>query len=641
MIVSYSWLNSFFKKPLPQPEKLSEILTMHAFEVESFERKKNDWILNIDVLPDRAGDALSHLGIARECAAILNLKMIYPVSKIKEEGLKIKDLLSVEVKDKNCKRYSTRIISNIKVGPSPKWIADKLINCGINPINNIVDATNYVMLELGQPLHAFDYDKIEKNKIIVKHAKPGEKILLLNNTECVLDKKVMVIADEKRSLAIAGIKGGKHAEVDNNTKIIVLESANFDPKAIGQTARRLNIRTDASARFEHNLDPNLTEIALDRVCSIIKDIAQGEIQTGMIDVYKEKVKPKKIKLEIDLVNKILGINISLNETANILNRLGIKVLSKNLLLEIPTFRQDLLIPENIIEEIGRINGYDKIPSLLPCSFLEPAQRNNELFYVNKIKDVFKELKYTEVYNYSFISEKEVKSFNLKAELINNPISSFFKYLRPSLIPQIIDNIEENLKTYKDVRIFEINKVFIPEEKKIKEKLTVAGGISLLDLSKLKGDLLCVLNNIGIKAIFKNLELKFEGEKLGEIKQIKNMLVFELYFDVLMEYANERKEYKEILCHPKAVRDISGIIDDEINELQVFEKIQDVLGPLVIGGEFKITDVYKGDLPQGKKSITVNIELQHPERTLNTQEINKIINDIIKNLSEKIGWEERK
>lgn len=645
MIVSYSWLNSFFKKPLPQPEKLAEILTMHSFEVESIERKKNDWILNIDVLPDRAGDALSHLGIARECAAILNLKISYPGVKIKEEREKAKDLLKIEIKNKNCKRYSARIISNVKIGPSPKWMQDKLINCGINPINNIVDITNYVMLELGQPLHAFDYDKIEGKKIIVRSAKPGEKILLLNNTECLLDKKIMMIADEKRSLAIAGIKGGKHAEVNSETKNIILESANFDPKTTGQTARKLNIRTDASSRFEHNLDPNLTELALNKASSMIKEYSKGEIHPGIIDFYEEKIKPKRIKIELELVKKILGINISLNDVINILNRLEIKVISKNLLLEIPTFRQDLLIPENIIEEIGRINGYDKIPSLLPC-FFSPAKRNNELFFINKIKDIFKELKYSETYNYSFLSEKEIKEFNLKAEKINNPISSFFEYLRPSLIPQIIDNVNENLKSFKEIKIFEIGKIFIPEEKKIEEKIVITGAVSSLDLALLKGELIYVLDSIGIKNItFKGLELKIEEEKIGEIKQINNILCFELYFNVLINHAKEEKEYEEIFCHPQASRDISGIINEDIDNVQIFEVIQNPLLKTLISGTFKITpnilDVYKGNLPKGKKSVTVNIILQHIERTLSSEEINKIINEIIKNLSEKLGWEERK
>ena len=630
MTVSYSWLNSFFKRPLPQPEKLAEILTMHSFEVESVEKKKNDWVLNIDVLPDRAGDSLSHIGIARECSAILGLKIIYSEPKIKEGAHKIKDLLNVEIKDKNCKRYSARIIQNIKIGPSPKWVQDKLTNCGVNPINNVVDATNYVMLELGQPLHAFDYDKIEGHKIIVRHAKPGEKILLLNNTQVTLDKKIMVIADEKKSLAIAGIKGGKHAEVTYDTKTVVLESASFDPKTVGQTARRLNIRTDASARFENHLDPNITETAINRLSSLIIEWAKGEVVSGIIDIYPDKIKPIRIKLDIELLNKVLGINIPLNDVISILNRLEIKVINKNLLLEIPTFRQDLTIPENIIEEIGRIYGYDKTPSQLPVSFLAPAKRNDDLYYINKIKDSFKELQYSEVYNYSFISDKELKEYKLKAEPINNPVSSFFKYLRPSLVPQIVNNVKENLKSYDKVKIFEVGKVFIPEEKKIDERVVIAGATSLMDVAKLKGELLCVLNNLGIK--------KVSFKELAEIKQIKNMLCFEMYFDVLMRYANEDKEYEKISYHPEAIRDISGIVADNVD----VEKIKEIIKSKDLVKLVEVFDIYKGQtIGKGRMSVSMHIIFQSEERTLDSETIDKLLKEIIKSLFDKFNWEERK
>lgn len=638
MIVSYSWLNSFFKRPLPQPEKLAEILTMHSFEVESVERLKNDWILNIDVLPDRAGDSLSHIGIARECAAILNLKMAYPEIKIKQFEDKNKHKVNVEIKDKNCKRYSARIISNVKVNSSPKWVQDKLNNCGINSINNIVDATNYVMLELGQPIHAFDYDKIGGHKIIVRHAKPNEKIVLLNNSECILDKKVMVIADDKKALAIAGIKGGKEAEVNLETKTIVIESANFDSKTIGQTARRLNLRTDASARFENHLDPNLTEVALNKVCYLISEWAKADVCPETIDIYPEKIKPIRIKLELSLLNKVLGIIVPLNEIISILNRLDIKIVSKNntsILLEIPTFRQDLTIPENIIEEIGRINGYEKIPSLLPYSFLSPAERNNELFLINKIRDIFKELNYSETYNYSFLSEKEIKG--LKAEPINNPVSSFFKYLRPSLIPQIENNINENLKFFNNVKIFEIGKIFIPEDKKIEEKTVISGGTSLMNLAKLKGELLCVLDYLGIKASFKDLELKIKGEKAGEII-IKNHLLFQIEFNILLKNQKEEKEYEKISYHPEATRDISGLIKEEID----IEDIKDEIKSRQLVKSVELFDIYKGkSIGQDLKSVSMRIVFQSEERTLDSETIDKSLKEIIKSLTEKFNWQERK
>jgi len=643
---------------LPQPEKLAEILTMHSFENESIEKKKNDWILNIDVLPDRGGDCFSHLGVARECAAILNLKMTCPSVKLKEGKAKIRDFLKVEVRDKNCRRYSARMITNVKIGPSPKWVENKLINCGLNPINNVVDAANFVMLELGQPLHAFDYDKIEGKKIVVRKARPNENIVLLNDNECILDKKIMVIADERKALAIAGIKGGKAAEISDETRTVVLESASFDPKTIGQTARKLNLRTDASARFEHNLDPNLTESALDRLSQLIVEWAKGEVVSGMIDVYEEKTKPGKIKLELSLLNKVLGVVVSQSETIGILNRLGIKILSKTnkaVLLEIPTFRQDLLIPENIIEEVGRIYGYEKISSILPCIKEYPAERNNLDFFINKSKDVLKELGFIEVYNYSFLGDKEKEKYKLKAEEIKNPVSSFAKYLRPSLIPLLVKNIEENLKWFEGVKIFELGKVFWGQDRKISEKMMLSGGISSKkekSFLRLKGEVIFLLEQLGIKKIVfekgakdsifsDSLDVLINGEKAGRMGQTAfNVFCFELDFDVLMKHAGEEKEYEKISYHPPATRDISGTVNENVSIEDLKERIRQGGRGLIKGLE--IFDVYQGPgIGKGKKSVSFHIIFQSEEKTLDAETIDKTQKEIIKILSEQLGWEERK
>ena len=643
---------------MPQPEKLAEILTMHSFENESIEKKKNDWILNIDVLPDRGGDCFSHLGVARECAAILNLKMTCPSVKLKEGKAKIRDFLKVEVRDKNCRRYSARMITNVKIGPSPKWVENKLINCGLNPINNVVDAANFVMLELGQPLHAFDYDKIEGKKIVVRKARPNENIVLLNDNECILDKKIMVIADERKALAIAGIKGGKAAEISDETRTVVLESASFDPKTIGQTARKLNLRTDASARFEHNLDPNLTESALDRLSQLIVEWAKGEVVSGMIDVYEEKTKPGKIKLELSLLNKVLGVVVSQSETIGILNRLGIKILSKTnkaVLLEIPTFRQDLLIPENIIEEVGRIYGYEKISSILPCIKEYPAERNNLDFFINKSKDVLKELGFIEVYNYSFLGDKEKEKYKLKAEEIKNPVSSFAKYLRPSLIPLLVKNIEENLKWFEGVKIFELGKVFWGQDRKISEKMMLSGGISSKkekSFLRLKGEVIFLLEQLGIKKIVfekgakdsifsDSLDVLINGEKAGRMGQTAfNVFCFELDFDVLMKHAGEEKEYEKISYHPPATRDISGTVNENVSIEDLKERIRQGGRGLIKGLE--IFDVYQGPgIGKGKKSVSFHIIFQSEEKTLDAETIDKTQKEIIKILSEQLGWEERK
>jgi phenylalanyl-tRNA synthetase beta chain len=675
MIVSYSWLNSFFKKPLPKPEKLAEFLTLHSFENESITEIKNDWLLSLDVLPDRAGDCLSHLGIAREISAILGHNLIYPEIKLKENpNIKAKTLLEIEVKDKDCKRYVSRIINNVKIGPSPKWLSEKLLACGLNSINNVVDATNFVMLEIGQPLHAFDYDKISGKKIIIKKAKAGEKVALLGNTEAVLDKTMLTISDNEGIMAIAGIKGGKKAEIDNGTRNIVLESASFTPKLISQTARKLNIRTDASIRFEHHLDPNLAEFAIDRVATIISQITEGSIASGKIDIYGEKVKPIKIKLETELLDRVLGVSIPQKEIETILHRLGFKVLLANkkiITVEVPTWRQDVVLRENLIEEIGRIYGYEKINPTMPCIPITVSKRNEELFWQNKTKETLKDIGWAEIYNYSFIGDDEIGFFDLDAEEIKNPVSVFLKYLRPTLMPQLLKTGKENLKTFKDIKFYELGKIFIKQDKKIIEKRNLSGMVfnpahsDQDQFLKLKGEIEYFLKELGIKKIEytkpkteniwqgdNSLEVICNKIKIGtfgqvsetaaEIVQIpENAMIFNFDFDKIQEQCSEEKEYKKVSFHPSAHRDISGIINDEINDTEIIETIETIEKPKEISIEVSVADIYKKGLPQDKKSITLKITLEHSEKTLNTEEIETIIKKIIKCLSDKFGWEERK
>jgi len=306
MKFSYNWLQSFFKKKLPKPEKLAELLTAHSFEVAAVEKSGKDWMLDIDILPNRAGDCFSHLGIAREIAAILNFKLQLPISEPKEEKkIKAKDLVSVEVKHKwACPRYTAKVITDVKVDSSPAWLKERLKTCGLRPINNIVDIANYVMLETGQPLHAFDAGKLEGGKIIVRFAKEKEKITTLDGQKFDLDPEVLVIADEKKPVGIAGIKGGKIPEIDRKTKIVVLESANFSSQVIRQGSRKLNLKTDASLRFEHGIDPNLTEFAVNRAAFLIQKIAKGNAAKGTVDIYPKKVLPKRVKLDLSYLKSL-------------------------------------------------------------------------------------------------------------------------------------------------------------------------------------------------------------------------------------------------------------------------------------------------------------------------------------------------
>ena len=659
MTVSYNWLKSFFNSPLPEAKKIAELLTMHCFEVESVEKKGTDWILNVDVLPDRAGDCLSHIGIAKELAVLLDKKLVLPAIKVKESKEKIKDYLTVKVEDpKDCRRYTARVLKNVKVKPSPKWLAERLSACGLNSINNVVDATNFVMLETGQPLHAFDYEKIS-NEIIIRRAKKGEKILTLSEKEYVLDEGVLLITDAKKPLALAGIKGGMGCEITNKTTTIVLESANFNPKLISQTARKLNLRTDASVRFEQNLDPNLTETALERVASLIEELSGAEAVSSIVDVYKNKLKPWTIKLSVKNVNNIIGIDIPKLEMVKILTKLGFAVTGKDILsVKVPTSRQDVILPENLIEEIGRVYGYDKVPAALPC-FSTPAQKNEVLDWQNKAKDVMKELGFTEAYNYSFIGDEEKAVFEMKAEELVNPVSSYYKYLRPTALPQLANILRENSKFFKDIKVFELGKVFNFK----KESMILSGVVSGESFDFVKGAFVSLFEKLGVdKVSFANIiesdiwhtkktaEIKVGAKAVGklgslssnivELLMLENAVFFEIDFDELVKYCSEGKEYEQISYHPPAFRDISGTVYDDLKIEEIAEAIENSSNELLKSVE--VFDVYKGKgIPSDKKSVSFHLAYQSDTKTLDSKTLDSLIVGLIDKLKQTINWEERK
>jgi len=698
MLFSYNWLQSFFSQKLPEPRKLAEILTMHSFETEKPKKKGKDWVFDIDVLPNRASDCFSHIGIARELAVLLKSKIRIPKPKLKEDKkLKIKDFLKVEVKDKNaCSRYSARMVFNVKVGPSPKWMQERLKICGLRPINNIVDIANYVMLETGQPLHAFDFEKIENatgskvKTIIVRKAKQKEEIVTLDGKKYDLDNDVLVIADKKTPLAIAGIKGGKLAEIDKNTKIVVLEAANFNLHRIRKSSRKLNLKTDASWRFEHGIDPNLTEQALTRAASLIQEIAKGKIAKGMVDIYPKKVIPKKIRLNLDYVKSLLGTKISKKEIISILKRLEFRVKDLNSVLwvTIPTRRLDLSLPEDLIEEIGRIYGYENIAPKMPIVPIYPPKENKTLLWEKKIKEIMKAMGFTEVYLYSFISEKDKELFSISENSegilkdwqlieIKNPVSSNTKYLRPSLLPNLLKIVKENEKKKKRIKIFEIGKIYLKNpdklpQQKVKERKMLVGIVSGRDkFYELKGATESLFEKLGIVDIFfdpfqifpeesplvfweKNTSAEIrerQGDiKLGFLGRIKKEILdfyqitnevygFEIDFEKLIELAEEEHEYKAPSPYPEVIRDIAVLVPVKTLAGEVIEKIHLAGGNLI--RDVEVFDIYQGaPLPPEKKNLAFHIIFQAQDRTLTSEEVDKIMKRITEELEKNVQWQVR-
>jgi phenylalanyl-tRNA synthetase beta chain len=728
MKFSYNWLKTNLSK-IPKPEKMAEILTLHSFEVKEVKRMGDDWLIDIDILPNRMPDCSSHLGVAREIAVLTGAKLKEDKHKLTEvENLKAKDFVKVEVKNpKDCPRYTARVVTNVKVGPSPKWIQDRLIVCGLRPINNIVDITNYVMLETGQPLHAFDGEKLTNKKIIVRRAKKPtvrtqrEKIITLDEGKYNLDNDILVIADAKLPVAIAGIKGGKRPEIDNGTRIVVIEAANFNQRVIRRGSQKLNLKTDASLRFEAGIDPNLTEFAINRTASLMEKVTGGKIAKGLIDVYPKKFFPRRIRLNLDYVKSLLGIEISKKQIINILRKLEFKIYfggentpqlttvgmkaaertcpvgdtpplrsgvvhkaqSDKLEVIIPTRRLDVSIPEDLIEEIGRVHGYQKIPAIFPQTTLVPPVRNFDRTWEELARNSLKEAGFSETYNYSFIGEKQKETFSyLDRELIEieNPISNEQKYLRPSLIPNLLKNVKDNFRYFEEIRLFELGKVYIKEKsknQKIIEKRMLAGLITKKEASRqsdefyqLKGAIDSLLNKLGISDIWydsykptpseskislwqkgKAAEIKINQTEigflggispkiLGDLKIKAPIFLFDLDFELLLKFALEEQEFRPISRYPAAVRDLAILVPLQIRVEEVLNRIEIAAGPLL--RDIDLFDIYEGEeLPEGKKNLAFHLIYQAEDRTLPSKEIDNIHSRIIKSLEEEPEWQVRK
>lgn len=683
MLTSYNWIKDYIKGKLPNANKLANLFAMHAFEVEEIRESKDDWLLDIDVLPNRAHDCLSHIGIARECAAITNLEFKPPIVKIKEERkIKTSDLLEIDVREEICTRYTARIIKGIKVGPTTGKIKERLESLGLQSINNVVDILNYVMLETGQPLHAFDFDKLEgkkKKKIIVRKAKRGEQINALDDNQYKLANDILIIADSKDPLAIAGIKGGKKASITKETKNIIIESANFDMLAIRRTRQKLALQTDASLRFEHEPDPNLTLSAINRATQMVNDICGGKITKEIIDVHSREVLPEEIKLSLDKVKKVLGLEITKKEVIQILKRLELEILESkqnNLLVEIPTFRRDLHIPEDLIEEIGRIYGFGKIPAKVPSILAVLPEKNIEVFWEEKCKNILKEAGFSEIYGYSFVSDKDIKNyhFNQKNLIeVKNPISIEQKYLRPSLIPGLLRNSKENLKNFSNIKIFELGKIY--RDLKIAEKRSISGVLirpesNSKNFFRLKGVMDLLFEKLGISNIWYdefeatpedselsiwkpgaraeiksgNIEIGFLGEihskVLDKLNIPNEVIVFDIDFERLQRICSEEHEYQPISKFPEAVRDLAILIPTNVKVAEVLNIIDCAGGNLV--RDVDLFDVYEGSgISEQKKNLAFHIIYQAKDRTLNKEEINNLHQKIINKLEENPSWEVRK
>ncbi len=671
-VVSEGMMCSTEELGLPKAEDGIMILPSDSPLGEGF-----DLLLDISITPNRP-DCLSLLGIAREIQALTDSSVKPPKPRITEKLDLSSSLIDINIDDKNgCPRYCARVLDKIEIQPSPLWLQNALLTAGMRPINNIVDVTNFVLLELGHPLHAFDYDLIKGKKIIVRTARDGEKIIAIDEQEYTLEEDDLVIADQDRPIALAGIIGGKNTEVHEDTTMVVLEAAYFNPRYIRRTARKTGIQTGASYHFERGMDPEILPLALNRAAELIQKISSAEVKKEVIDVTTNSIpKIPTINLRIPRVNEILGTSIPLNQINNVFQKLDIEVVDSSeeaLIVRPPSYRVDIQREIDCIEEIARIYGYDEIPETYPyMNHIERAPVISEHDFLQEFRETLSRNGLQEVIQYSFLSKSFQEQLGFSSEKfisIANPLSQDHSTMRISLLPGLLKNYMNNQSLgYEGTGCFEVGKIFYRDfHSKECEDWSIAfiiGGEKLFkwydqqswDFYDLKGIVESVLNQMGIEDFYvqrlsdsslyhpgKSLVFKqgetilFEGGELHpSLLQLLNLKTSvycgRFHPDAIKQLRDTGYESIQLYRYPGNQRDISMIFDNSIPYAKIEEAIQEAGDGLL--WKVILVDHYQSPkLGKDKKSLTFHLIYRHPEKTLSDEEITPSFENIIKRLEE--------
>ncbi len=627
-------------------------------------------IVEFEITPNRQ-DCLSVIGLARETAVTFDKPLNLPEVKVMGgAGGNINDMLSVKVENTElCKRYSAKVVKNVKIGPSPKWMVDRLKGCGLRSINNIVDITNYILLEYGQPMHAFDISYLEGSSIIVRNAKAGEKITTLDGVDRELDESMLVIADSKKPVAIAGVMGGANSEIKEDTKTIVFEIANFDGKSVRLTSKKLGLRTDASGLYEKNLDPFMVEEVANRACQLVEMLGAGEVVDGYIDVNSAVDERKWIEVDAKKINAFLGTDISENFIIDTLKKLDFKVEGGKCLA--PTYRQDIEFMADIAEEVARIYGYDKLPSTLPNGETTPGGRNLIQNIEFKTKEALVGLGLYEIMTYSFVSPKILDMLSVSSDsplrnmvVISNPLGEENSVMRTTTIGSMVEILEKNYNLRNEsARLFEIGKTYIPKSQDDLpdeyNKITLGMYGKDTDFFTLKGVIEKLAETLGVKnvefcAVKDNpsfhpgrcANVSIGGEVCGIMGEIHPMVIKKYNFDCKVYvaeidfsiFANNVCNDKQYIPSPKfpaVTRDLAIIIDNSVPVAEIEKVIKESCGKILEKTE--LFDVYRGkQIPEDKKSVAYALTLRSSEGTLAEEEINSAMNKIVKNIESKLG-----
>lgn len=678
MKVNIDWLSDYVEIK-EDTQTLADALTMAGLEVEGIENVEGETVLEIGVTPNRP-DWLCHLGVAREVAAIYDRALKPPEVELQENGPDVRALTSIDIEDpEGCPRYSGRVITGVTHKPAPEKIARRLESIGIRSISNIVDATNYVMMELGQPLHAFDYNRLGENRIVVRKAVDGEVLETLDGQKRELTTEDLLICDGLGPVALAGIMGGQNSEVLEDTKDLLLESACFNPTTIRRSSKRLGLSTEASYRFERGSDPAGTVTAVDRLAYLIHEWGSGDLCQGAWDAHPGPEEKRTVKFKMPRVGAFLGIEVPEKETVSVLKRLELdprKVRGDLWKITSPGFRRDLALEEDVIEEVARIYGYDRIPVTMPVGRTVPVKIDPLARLQENIRESLEGLGFNESVTYSFISESDIEELGIGGGedpvALMNPISEEMTVMRTSILPGLLKALRTNVsRRVEDIRLYETGRVFLPcPDCELPDERTRVAGVMAgvrnrkkwyrdyeeADFFDVKGAVESMLKAVGIGEIsFVQMNIPYlqpgqsawimAGEEslgvagtLHPSQREKCRLrewagVFELDLHHMLKAARE-KQYKRIPQYPEVLRDLAVVVKRDVSADLMESAIRNKAKYL---GSVSLFDLYEGKgVPEDSRSLAWALSFQSNDRTLTDEEVDSNMTVIVKALKEELG-----
>ena len=629
----------------------------------------DDVVFEYEITSNRV-DCYGVLGIAREAAATFQKKFCPPIVEVKENDEKASDYVKVTVEDPElCPRYCARVVKNVKIGPSPKWMQRCLASNGIRPINNLVDITNYVMEEFGQPMHAYDLDTIANKEIVVRRAGKDEKFVTLDGQERIMDENVLMICDGEKAVGIAGIMGGENSMITDDVKTVLFEAACFDGTSIRLSSKRIGLRTDASGKFEKGLDPNNAQAAIDRACQLMEELGAGEVVGGMVDVCSETREPSRVKFEPEKINKLLGTSLTKEEMIDYLGRVELAYDEKTDEIVAPTFRQDIHCNADVAEEVARFYGYDKIPMTLPTGEATTGKLPFKLRIQEVARDIAEYCGFSEGMSYSFESPKVFDKLCIpedsdlrKVITISNPLGEDYSIMRTSTLNGMLASLSTNYnRRNKDVRLYELGNIYLPKSLPVTElpderTMFTLGMYGKGDFFDMKGVCEEFFEKIGMKKKVtydpnsgkpflhpgRQANMIYEGKVVGYLGEVHpavadNYSIGEKAYiaviDILdvLEFAGFNHKYTGIAKYPAVTRDLSLVVPHAVLAGQI-EEIFDQRGGYILES-YQLFDIYEGaQIEKGFKSMAYSLVFRAHDKTLGENEISAAMKKIMNGLN---------